>query len=177
MTHKKLLAGAAILLALAGCESTTATPAAGANTADAAFITDAYQIIQFDQQEGQIAQKQAKDPRVKAIAARLMEEANNYAEQIGPLARQAGIKPPTILRYDLRVRLGHMQIQNGLDFDRTYLDDQIASHEEAVRNEEMMNPATYSQGLMSLSQSGNSLIRNNLADLRSLRAQIGGQSR
>ena len=177
MTYKTLLAGAAVLLALAGCASPTATPSAGANNADAEFITEAYQIIQFDRQEGQIAQEQANDPRVKAIAARLMQEANDYADRLGPVAKQVGIKPPTILRNDLRVRLGHMQVQNGAFFDRTYLDDQIASHEEAVRSQEMMNPQQYSQPLMSLAGRGLSLIQGNLADLRALRAQLGGPSR
>lgn len=134
MTHRKLLSVAIMLLALAACQSPTATAIAGANTADASFITDAYQIIEFDRQEGQLAQVQAKDPRVKAIAARLTNEADQYAARIAPLAKEAGIKPPDVLRNDLRVRVSHMRLQDGFDFDRSYLDDQIASYEEVVRS-------------------------------------------
>ncbi len=173
MTHRKFFGAAAMLLALAACQSPTATPSAGANAADARFITDAYQIIEFDRQEGQLAQTQAKDPRVKALASRLTSEADQYAAQIAPLAKEAGIKPPNVLRNDLRVRLGHMRLQNGLDFDRTYLDDQIASHEEVVLSEGAMTPQEYSQPLMGVARSALDLVRRNLADLRALRQQIG----
>jgi len=50
------------------------------------------------------------------------------------LAKEAGIKPPDVLRNDLRVRVSHMRLQDGFDFDRSYLDHQIASYEEVVRS-------------------------------------------
>jgi putative membrane protein len=177
MTRLSLLPAAATLLALSACQSPSATPAASANSADAGFITNAYQIIRFDREEGQLAQTQARNPQVKALAAKLVNEANQYATELAPVAAAAGVNPPDVLRYDLRVRLGHMRLQPGLDFDRSYLDDQIASHEEALRNEDMMNPQEYSSGLMGLAQRGKDLIRGNLAELRSLRQQMGGSSR
>jgi predicted outer membrane protein len=176
MTRIAFLPAAAALLALAACQSPTATPAPGANSADAGFITDAYQIIEFDRQEGAIAQTQARDPRVKAIAARLVDEANQYATQLAPIAMAAGVRPPDVLRYDLRVRLGHMRLQPGIGFDRAYLDDQIASHEEVLRNEDMMNPQEYSPNLMGLAERGKDLIRHNLADLQALRQSMAGAS-
>ncbi len=173
MTHMNRFAAAAMLLALAACQSPSASSTAGANPADARFITDAYQIIEFDRQEGQLARTEAKDPRVKALAAKLTSEANEYAARIAPLATEAGIRPPSVLRNDLRVRLGHMRLQNGLDFDRTYLDDQIASHEEVVLSESAMTPQEHSPPLMGVARSALDLIRQNLAELRALRQQIG----
>ncbi len=176
MTYFKFLATGLMLLTLAACQSATAIPEAGANKADARFITEAFQVIQFDRQEGEIARVQAKDPRVKALAEKLTREADDYAEQIHPLAEKLGIKPPTILREDLRVRLGRMRLQGGLDFDRTYLDDQIASHEEAARSTAMMNPRDYSQPLMGVASNADATVKRNLASLRALRQQIGGPS-
>ena len=173
MPHRARFHVAAMLLALAACQSPTARSTAGANPADARFITDAYQIIEFDRQEGRLAQTEARDPRVKALAAKLTSEADEYAARIAPLAKEAGITPPNVLRNDLRVRLGHMRLQNGLDFDRAYLDDQIASHEEAVLSESAMNPQEHSQPLMGVARSALDLIRRNLADLRALRQQMG----
>ena len=173
MTPTRRLLPAAALLALAACQSTTATPAAGARAADAEFITSAYQIIKFDREEGEIAQKQAESPQVRAIAARLAQQANQYESNLAPVARQLGVKPPATLRYDLRTRLAHMRLQPGLNFDRNYLDDQIASHEEASRNVGMMNPQEYSEPLMGLAKRGLALVEQNLADLRALRRQMG----
>ncbi len=173
MNRIGLFPAAMAVLALAACQSSTATPSPGANKADAAFITNAYQIIEFDRQEGAITEKQAKDPRVRAIAAKLVDEANAYADRLKPVADAQGIKPPNVLRKDLRVRLTRMRLQPGLDADRGYLDDQIANHQETLNREKGMNPNEYTPSLMSLVQRGEDLVQRNLADLRALRQSLG----
>jgi len=110
---------------------------------------------------------------VKAVAARLTNEADQYAARIAPLAKEAGIKPQDVLRNDLRVRVSHMRLQDGFDFDRSDLDDQIASHEEVVRSEDVMTCQEYSQPLMGVAHAAQDLIRRNRADLRALRQQMG----
>ena len=178
MVKIKVLASAAVLLALAACESPTAQPTTGsANQGDVNFVTNAYQIIRFDQQEGAQAQTEARDPRVKALAQRLVDEANQFEATLAPVAKSVGVTPPTVLRDDLRVRLGHMRYQKGLDFDRTYLDDQIASHEEALRNQETeVSGKEASPAIRDLAQRGEVLLRTNLQALRALRQDIGGST-
>ena len=173
------LPAAGMLLLLAACQGPVAKPTAGgtASPAEVSFTTNAFQIIEFDRQEGKLAQAQAKNPRVKALAAQLTDEANQFAAKLGPVAADAGIKPPTELRNDLRVRLGHMQLQQGLDFDRTYIDDQIASHEEEVLMQGSMSTAGVSPAFASLMGQGQDIIRRNLDTLRGLQAQIGTGSR
>ena len=175
MAFKKHFAGAVMLLCLNGCQTpTAATTGSASNKADARFVTQAYQVIEFDRQEGDLARVQAKDPRVKAIAAKLLEEANRYAEQLSPTAKQLGIKPPTELRDALRVSIVHMRVQNGLMFDRNYLDDQIASHEDALRSSETINSQEYSAPLIDLARRGQALISKNLDELRELRRTLRG---
>jgi predicted outer membrane protein len=178
MTAIKVLASAALLLTLAACESPTAQPTTGsANPGDVNFVTNAYQIIRFDQQEGAQANTEARDPRVKALAQRLVDEANQFEATLGPVAKSVGVTPPNVLRDDLRVRLGHMRLQHGLDFDRTYLDDQIASHEEALRNQEtMVNGKETSPAIKDLAQRGEILLRTNLQALRAIRQDMGGST-
>ena len=173
MTFTMRTLPAAVLL-LAACQGPTATPTtSGVNPAEVKFTTNAYQIIQFDQQEGALAQTQARNPRVKALAQQLTNEANDFATQLGPVAANAGIKPPTELRDDLRVRLGHMRLQQGLDFDRTYLADQIASHEEELAMQGSMAGSGVSPAFADLAQKGPALVRRNLDTLRALQAEIG----
>jgi len=173
-----LPAAAVALLLLSGCAAQNAQPTSAAaastvNPAEADFVTNAYQVIEFDRQEGTLAQTQARNPQVKALAQQLTNEANDFAARLGPVAAAAGIQPPTVLRRDLRIRLGHMQLQQGLDFDRVYLADQIASHEEALRSAEAMNGAQVSPQFAALSQQGNELLRQNLAKLYALQRQMG----
>lgn len=171
----RILSAAGALLLLAACQGPVARPTAvsTASPAEVSFTTNAFQIIEFDRREGALASTQAKDPRVKALAQQFVDEANTFAGKLTPLAAASGIRPPIELRNDLRVRLGHMQLQQGLDFDRIYLADQIASHEEEVLMQDQMNASDVSPQFAALIQQGQALIRKNLDTLRLLQAQVG----
>ncbi len=166
---------AGMLLLLAACQGPIATPTATSttNSAEVNFVTNAFQIIEFDRQEGKLAQTQARDPRVKVLAQQLTDEANQFAAKLAPVAADAGIKPPTELRNDLRVRLGHMTLQQGLDFDRTYVADQIASHEEEVMMQDLMSTAGVRPAFAALMIQGQDIVRRNLDTLRGLQARMG----
>ena len=165
---------AATFLLLAACQSQNAKSISGnANPAEVRFTTNAYQIIEFDRQEGALAQTQAKSPAVKAIAQQLTNQANDFAARLAPTAMAASIKPPSVLREDLRVRLGQIRIQQGLDFDRTYLADQIASHEELLKMEGGMSNEGASPQFATLMKQGTSLVQTNLEKLRALQSEMG----
>jgi putative membrane protein len=163
----------AAALLLAACGQNARSTSNGANPAEVRFTTNAYQIIEFDRQEGALAQTEAKNPQVKALAQQLTAQADAFAARLAPSAADAGITPPRVLRNDLRVRLGHMRLQQGLDFDRAYVADQIASHEEVLRMENGMTNEGVSPQYRTLMTQGNALLQTNLDRLRALQAQIG----
>ena len=174
------LTAAAALLLLAACNNQNAKPTSSAvsvNPAEVQFTTDAYQIIEFDRQEGALARTQAKNPAVRAISEQLTNQANDFAARLGPTAAAASIRPPSILREDLRVRLGHMRLQQGQDFDRTYVGDQIASHEELLRMQGSMSEGAVSPQFAALMRDGTTLVRDNLEKLRTLQRQVGSPPR
>ena len=178
VSKMRVLPAACVLLLLAACQGSVATSTGGAaNPAEIGFTTNAFQIIEFDRREGKLAQTQARDPRVKALAQQLTTEADDFAALLAPVAANQNIRPPTELRDDLRIRLGHMLLQQGLDFDRTYVADQIASHEEAVRMQESMSSTNVSPAFAELIQKGQVLVRRNLDALRALQAQMGPSRR
>ena len=178
MNTMRCLSAAAALLLLAACNNQNARPTSGgANPAEVQFTTDAYQIVEFDRQEGALARTQARSPAVKAISEQLTSQANEFASRLAPAAAAASIRPPSILREDLRVRLGHMRLQQGLDFDRTYVGDQIASHEELLRMQGGMNEGAVSLQFATLMREGTTLVRENLEKLRALQRQVGSPPR
>ncbi len=167
------LSAAAALLLLAACQSQNAqSTSSSANPAEVRFTTDAYQIIEFDRQEGALAKTQAQTPAVQAISQQLTSQANDFATRLAPTAAAASITPPSVLRNDLRVRLGHMRLQQGLDFDRTYVADQIASHEELLRMQGGMNAGAVSPQFATLMRQGTTLVQENLEKLRVLQGQM-----
>lgn len=172
LTRVLPLAAALLLAACQGQNAQSSSTDTNANPAEVRFTTNAYQIIEFDRQEGALAQTQAKDPEVKALAQQLTAQANEFAARLAPSAAAASITPPRVLREDLRVRLGHMRLQQGLDFDRSYVADQIASHEEVLRAEEGMSNEGASPQYMALMQQGTGLVRTNLGKLHALQAKL-----
>jgi len=57
--------------------------------------------------------------------------------------------------------------------DRTYVTDQIASHEELLKMEGGMNNEGISPQFAMLMQQGNSLLQTNLETLRALQNEMG----
>jgi putative membrane protein len=163
-------------LALAACNSSTTTVPHGATDTvskqDLDFVTYATAIIRFDKEEGQLAQKEAKDPAVLATANKMTSDANYFGAKINPAAARAGIKPPDVLPSDLRVRLGHMRLQQGIDFDKNYVNDQIYSHENNLAGLEDEAANGTVPELKVLAQQAIPVVTENLARLRPLQHKM-----
>ena len=176
MNTTPCLSAAAAFFLLAACTNQNAKPTSSSvsvNPAEVQFTTEAYQIIEFDRQEGALAKTQAQSPAVKAISDQLTSQANEFAARLAPTAAAASIRPPSVLRNDLRVRLGHMQLQQGQAFDRTYIGDQIASHEELLQMQGSPAEGSVSPEFATLMRQGRSLVQENLDKLRVLQRQVG----
>ena len=177
VTRRTMLALAmpAALLALAGCQTPTATSAPGGdmNQADLEFVTEAYNLIRFDRAECSLAPTYAQTPAVREIAAKLLNEADAFDEKLRPIAKAAGINRPTEMRSDLRIRVYHTRLNRGLDFDYSFINDQIASHEEALYwLELLMGTPGQNPQLVALAKQGIEELRQNLAALRAIQRQL-----
>ena len=162
------------LLAVAGCrETATSAPGGDMNPADLEFVNEAYNVITFDREECSLAPTYAHTPAVKEIAAHLLDDANVFAAKLDPIIKAWGVNPPAELRTDLRIRLLHIRLNRGLDFDRSFLWDQIFSHREALHRQEMLlgTPGQNPQ-LVGLVKEGIKEIRQNLAALRAIQSQL-----
>ena len=175
VTRRTVLALAmpAALLTLAGCKSTTATSVGDMNPADLDFVTNGYNLVQFDIEEGELAQTYAHSQAVKDLATKLLADAHLAQEQFDPVIKAAGITLPSELRSDLRIRLFHIRRDRGLDFDRSFVDDQIASHVEFLDRYNMMKdtPGQNPQ-LVALAAQARPYFVKNLADLRAIQKQL-----
>jgi predicted outer membrane protein len=171
---------AALMLAtgglLAGCDTTRSRSSSDLSASDLEFVTNAFNIIEFDLQECTLAQTQAQSPEVRALAAQLLQDALNFKARVVPVAASAGISPPTALRTDLRVRVAHLRLNQGLDFDRIFIEDQIFSHQEARNMHEMVANTPGNPQIAVLSREATSIVRANLEKLRALQRKMMLQS-
>jgi putative membrane protein len=161
MKHALLLSAAAVAaLSLAACNkpaSTTAsdaTAAAGAavNKAEdatgaavgatsantlgphdtAAFVSNASQSDMYEIQAAGIAQKRSKNPDIKAFAKMMVKDHTATSAAMGPLATAAGQAPAAKLDDRRQGFIDHLNQASDADFDKVYVDQQVAAHKEAL---------------------------------------------
>ena len=167
------LAIPATLLALAGCKSTTATSMGDMNAADIDNVTNGWNLVHFNIAESELAQTYATTPAVKELAAKLLADSHLAQQTFDPVIQQLGITPPGELRSDLRIRLFHIRRDRGLDFDRSFIDDQLASHEEFLSRYDMMrNTPGQNPQLLALIARAAPRFQSNLNTLRELQKMM-----
>src|SRR5579871_4890254 len=105
---------------LAGCDTSHSHSPTDMSSADLDFVTAAFDIIEFDWQECALAATQAKSPAVRALAAQFLQEANAFDARLRAITAADDVQPPTVLRTDLRIRVAHLRLNQGLDFDRNF---------------------------------------------------------
>lgn len=158
---------------LAGCEMSHSTSTGDTNPNDIDFVTNAFNIIQFDREECTLAETRAKNPDVRSLAAQLLQQANDFDARLRPIAASAGISPPTVLRTDLRIRVVNLRLNQGVDFDRPFVEDQIVSHQDALNlQQSMMDTQGGNPQLQALARDGTSILRTNLAKLQNLQRKM-----
>ena len=173
------LLSATLLVTLAACGRTEATapPEKHVSAYDLDFVTNLYNVVEFDKEV--IGQELARtgDPRVQALARDLLRQANEISAKVKPIAESEGIQPPEALsfqqRADLHTRIASIMATSTYNFDQEFLNDEIYSHEEALRRVQQMNQEPSGDAeLKSLAQEAEGLLRTNLDRLKALQAQV-----
>jgi predicted outer membrane protein len=160
---------------LAACETTksTPTPTGDMDPGDLEFVTNAFNIIEFDRDECTIAQKQATSAEVRALAVEMLQQANDFDAKLRPIAAAIGIKPPNVLRTNLKIRAARLKLGQGRDFDKSFLEDQIFSHQDTLNMQQaMMDSTTGNPQLKDLSRQGTTILTDNLKKLHDLQRKV-----
>ena len=166
--------------ALAACQRTTSKPietgpaAPPVSPLDLDFVTNAWAVIHFDQELCQQAAVRSRNRHVKALAQKILAYANGFDGELKMIAAKKGISPPKQLRSDLAVRLTQAEQLNGVYFDKMFVADEIATHEEALARAEEMSadPAADPQIKAFLAKAHDDL-KTNLELLEKLQAHVG----
>lgn len=157
-----LTAAAATALSLAACNkpATNTTPAADATTTatDAtgaaqdtvgaavgqtsaatlgshdtgAFVSNASQSDMYEIQAGQIAATRGKNADVKAFGKSMVTQHTAMSNEMKPLITAAGQTPADKLDERRQGFIDNLKSASDADFDKTYVDQQVAAHGEAL---------------------------------------------
>lgn len=151
-------------------------PAAALPTSD--YIMKAGQSDQFEIQEGQIASSMGRSPAVKSFGMMMVNEHRKTTELLMRAVSMTGMSPPPPppLTPDQQAQIDQLRTLSGADFDRTYVSQQLAAHQEAL-----MVHADYAKGgsdasLRKVAASTVPIVQGHLRTLTTLQAKTRGAS-
>lgn len=104
-----------------------------ANTA-AEFVPAAAMSDMYEIEAGKIAAERATRPDVKAFGASMVEHHTKMSNDMKKTVADAGLNlpPPAALDDRRNGLLNNLRTADAADFDRVYLNQQVAAHEEAL---------------------------------------------
>ena len=97
-----------------------------------AFVSNLTQSGQYEIKAAQIAQKRSRNADVKAFAAMMVKDHTAMDKEMAPLIQAANQKPADALDNRRSGFIDHLNSASAADFDKTYIDQQVAGHEEAL---------------------------------------------
>jgi putative membrane protein len=97
-----------------------------------AFVENAGQGNMYEIEAAKIAEQKSKNPDVKAFAKMMVTDHTALANEMKPLILKAGKTPPTKLDQRRNGFIDNLKAAGPADFDKTYIDQQVAAHEETL---------------------------------------------
>lgn len=168
MSHSGMKHGAAAMNAAPG-DASAALP-----TSD--YVMKAGQSDQFEIQEGQLAASMGRMSSVKSFGAMMVTEHRKTTATLTRAVGETGMTPPPPppLTADQQAQIDQLRGLSGADFDRAYVSQQIASHQEAL-----MVQANYAKGgsdakLRKVAASTVPIVQGHLNTLTTLQAKTNG---
>ena len=103
----------------------------GAVSTDA-FVSNASQSGLYEIQAAKMAETRSKNPEVRAFAKMMVTDHTALMNEMAPLITAAGQKPSADLDQRRKGFLDNLKGAPDADFDKTYIDQQVAGHQEAL---------------------------------------------
>ena len=97
-----------------------------------AFVSNASQSDMYEVQAAQIAQTRSKNADVKAFAKMMATAHTAMVNEMKPLMMAANEKPADKLDERRQGFIDNLKGANDANFDKTYIDQQVAAHGEAL---------------------------------------------
>lgn len=112
----------------AGAVGAVAAPAAAAT--NESFVTNAAIGGMYEVEAGKIAAMRSTNPAIKAFGSKMVADHTAAGEKLKPLAAALNLTVPTALDQRHQGMIDNLRGATDQDFDRVYLEQQEAAHNE-----------------------------------------------
>jgi putative membrane protein len=116
--------------AASGPVGTTSAATLG-SVSTTAYVQNAARSDMYEVQAGRLAQQKAQDAKIKDFG-RMMVTDHTKSTQMIKAALPSGVTAPTALDKRRQGLLDNLKASNGAEFDKRYVAQQIAAHQEAL---------------------------------------------
>lgn len=99
------------------------------------YVMAAGQADQFEIQEGRLAEARGKTEAIRHFGAKMVKDHTKSTNMVLRAAMKSGLPsmPPPELRPDQKQMLEQLRSTSGADFDRTYVQQQMQAHQQALQ--------------------------------------------
>ena len=153
--------------AVGAAVGTAAAPVAAATTDG--FVTGAAVSDMFEVEAGKLAATKAKSADVKAFGKMMAEMHAKSTAELKPLAAAAGITPPAEMDERRKGFLDNLKAAGAADFDKVYLEQQVAAHEEALSLMKGYADGGDNAGIKAFAAKATPVVEQHLTQARTLR--------
>ena len=101
---------------------------------DSGFVTAAALSDMYEVQAAKLAAQRSKNPAIKKFAAEMIKAHTGTTNELKKALPASGVSvtPPADLDERRKGMLNNLSLAKPENFDRTYIDQQVAAHDEAV---------------------------------------------
>jgi len=157
---------------------TLAQPSASADLTDANIAALLDHANEADSSAGALASKKATNPQVKKFAVMMMADHHRLRTQGADLAKKLGLTPEPPAN-DPVTPLAQQEMaaleaaEKGLDFDRTYIQQEITAHRAVLDIADQAHDSADSAELKALIEQARPLIENHLKQAEAIEKELG----
>ena len=158
---------------LAGTLAVSPMHAQDTKSSDKSFVTDAMQGSLAEINLAKLALQKSKDTNVTEFANKMIKDHQKMIDDMKPLARQLGVKPPTGPPVSAHATYLELKMKSGTDFDRAYVEAMVKDHHDDLKDFMDEESRTTNPELKAAVAKGETVIREHTQMIDKI-AHMGG---
>jgi putative membrane protein len=139
-----------------------------------AFVDNAGQGNMYEIEAAKIAEQKSKSADVKAFAKMMVADHTALQAEMAPLIAKAGKTAPTDLDQRRKGFLDNLKAADAKDFDKTYIDQQVAAHDETLTLMKGYADNGDDAGLKAAAAKTAPKVQAHLDKAKAIKAKLGG---
>ena len=147
----------------------------GDKAMDAMFVLKASESNMAEVALGNLALKNAENPKVREFAMHMIEDHTKSGEELTNIAKKNGLQVASELNKEHKNTTAKLSNIKGAEFDRQYMDGQVKSHQEAIKLFKSQAKGGQNADVRAFAEKSLPTIEKHLKMAQAVAAQVSGK--